>query len=449
MMSHSPVPSESAAETVSSADSDGLSDISLPTPRRKRWARPLLLILAILLPSIGYWAWRHLHHPRRAWNRAKAALNRYDLKSAAAHLDEYLQQRPEDASAWFLAGRTARRLSRFNQAEKYLIRCQELGGITEATRLEWDLLQIQQGRLGDLHLRLRQTIPPDHPDSWIVLEALIQGYLRTGRLLDVLEACDLWIGLHPEHPWPWRWRGEVFEQLQNYSRALKDYQKALDRAPENPEILLALGNLCLKASKPNAAIGHFQRLLQQTPDNTDALLGIAACKLEKGQAEEALPYLRPVLESTSVPAEALLLRAKVAMDSDKPLEAEPWLRKVLNQAPDQAEALHVLIQCLTAQGKVEEADRLRPKLEQLRRDLKRYNDLIREIARKPDRSDLRHEMGVICLRLGRDQEALVWLNSALKAKGDHTKVHEALANYYEKKGDQARAASHRSLATMP
>src|SRR5262249_10606462 len=205
------------------------------------------------------------------WRQAEAALGRHDLASAAAHLDRYLQRRPRDTAAWFLAARTARRLGCYPEAEQYLNRCQQLGGVTDATRLEWDLLRVQQGDLGDVHTRLRMTITPDHPDAPLVLEALARGYLKCDRLLDVLEACDLWVSRQPDHPWPWLWRGGIFERLGNYHRALADYRRALENAPEDREVRLALGALLARGRQPGAAAEQFEYLLERSPDDEEAL----------------------------------------------------------------------------------------------------------------------------------------------------------------------------------
>src|SRR5262249_9348938 len=155
------------------------------------------------------WGWQW-DRARRTWQEGQDALRRHDLPAAAAHLERYLQYRPEEAPAWFLAGRTARRLGRYAEAERCLEACQRLAGVTDATRLDWDLLRVQQGRLGDTHVRLRMTIGPEHPDAPLVLEALARGYLKAELLADARQACDLWLSREPDHPWPWLWRGFIF-----------------------------------------------------------------------------------------------------------------------------------------------------------------------------------------------------------------------------------------------
>ncbi len=445
-----PVPEANAAlETRPAGSSSPLPAPSpvAPTPRPRRWLWALLLIPLAGLVGGGAWLWQALQ-ARAEWRAAEAALGRYDLATAAAHLDRYLERRPRDVDAWFLAGRTARRLGRYPEAEQYLERCQQLGGVTAATRLEWDLLRVQQGDLGDVHTRLRMTIAPDHPDAPLVLEALARGYLTCGRLRDVLEACDLWAALQPEHPWPWLWRGGVREKLGNYHEALADYRRALANAPENRDVRLSLASLFERARQPGAAAEHFEYVLGRSPDDVEALLGLAACRIEQGRSADAIPLLEQVLAEGPAPARGLFLRGKAALEQHDLAGAERWLARATRQAPDDAEALHQLTLALRAQGKHAEADQFGPRLEALRRDIARMNELVRAVARNPDDARPRHEAGVVALRLGRRDEGERWLLGALRARGDHGPTHAALAEHFRRLGDP-RAEYHRRLAQTP
>ncbi|MCI0738481.1 MAG: tetratricopeptide repeat protein [Gemmataceae bacterium] len=395
----------------------------------------------------GIWYWQ-AYRVRDSWLQAEAALNRHDLSSAAAHLNRYLEQQPRDAAAWFLAGRTARRLGRHSEAEDYLKRCQELGGVTDATRLEWDLLRVQQGDLGDVHMRLRRTIAPDHPDAALVLEALARGYLKCDRLRDVMEACDLWVACQPDHPWPWLWRGGVYERLGNFHEALSDYRKALEHAPEDRDALLALAMLFVRARQPGPASEHLEHLLERNPDDDEALLGLAACRIEEGRPKDAVPLLERVLAKDPAPARGLFLRGKSALELRDPAGAERWLVRAVREAPDDAEALYQLILALRAQGKETEADRLAPRLEALRKDVARLDELVRIVARNPDDAGPRHEAGVVAFRLGRPDEGVRWLQSALGARGDHRATHAVLAEHFLRMGDP-RADYHQRLAQTP
>jgi Tfp pilus assembly protein PilF len=403
-----------------------------------------LLVVCLVVTTVRVWP---ASEASQAWNETQTALQRRDLAGASASLERYIQQRPDEPEAWLLSAQIARRRGEFEQAASRLERCQQLGGVTPRTRMEWDLLRVQQGDLQDIDAKLRETIGPEHPDAILVLEALAKGYLKVERLVDAAQACELWISRQPEHPWPWVCRGRIFERTGKRDQAAADYQQALTKAPEDRDAHLALGSLLLVQRKAAEAAEHFEYVLSTVPNDSTALLGLAECRVELGVCREALPLLDRVTSPDAARTD-LFLRGKVAWTQGDAAGAEKWLREAVRAAPDNAAALHLLVQCLRQQEH-KEANQFAERLAQLQNDLRRLEDLIHAVATRPDDAGLRVESGTIALRLGRTGEARRWLNSALLAKGDHRLVHAALAEYYIQIGDEPAAMAHRRLATNP
>jgi tetratricopeptide (TPR) repeat protein len=416
--------------------------------RARRLVCVLLCAFVVALLVASPWLWNR-YRANQEWRGAASCLAGHDLAAAATHLSNYVDRRPNDADGWFLAARTARRLERFAEAERYLERCQHVGGVTDSTSLEWDLLRVQQGEIGDIDVRLRGSIRPDHPDGLLVLEALARGYTRARRLPDALQACNLWLARQPEHPWPWLWRGSIYEQLDYLDKALPDYERAVELAPQDKDARLALGGLLLRQNKPGAAAEQYQDVLGRAPDEAAARLGLAACRIEEGRADEAVPLLDAILEQTPTSPRALFLRGKTALHQDQLTAAEHWLREAMSVAPHDPEVLHELSETLRARGKDEEASDLTRRAELLRKDYLRLDELNRTIARNPDDPAPRHEAGVLALRLGRTEEGLAWLQSALRLKGDHRGTHAVLRDQYREQGDLKRAEYHNTLAQAP
>ncbi len=217
---------------------------------------------------------------------------------------------------------------------------------------------------------------------------------------------------------------------------------------------LALAALLIRGRRPVPAAEQYTFILGRWPDHPDALVGLARCRIEEGDAAAAVPLLDRVLAMTPNAALALRLRGKAALEENDAAGAEGWLVSAVQQAPDDPEALYQLIQALRAQGKHAAADRHAPRLEQLRADGARFDTLIRAIARRPDDASLRHEAGLLALRLGRSDEGVRLLQSALRAGGagsaaaDHRPTHAALADHFARIGDP-RAETHRRLAQSP
>ena len=417
----------------------------LPTGRRGRFLRWAAGLLALVLIGTALWVWYH-RRTEREWRNAQAALTRHDLTAAAIHLDRHLASHPDDAAGLFLAARTARRRERFADAGRYLERCQQLTGVTDATRLEWDLLRVQQGDTSGIDSRLRATTGPDHPDALFVLEALARGYIRLERPSDALEACDLWQARDPGQPWPYVLRGHIFERLSLLDRAEAEYRTAVMAAPELADARVALGELLLRQRQPAAAAEQFDVVLTRDSNHLDAVLGLATCRIEEGRPGEAAMLLDRVLDHDPALARALFLRGKTAMQLEAPAQAVGWFREAVRVAPSDPEAVYQLAQAYRAVGAEAEATAATRRADQLHADVKKLDDLIRQIARAPDDAHARHEAGVLALRLGRIADGLRWLNGLLVLKGDHRATHAVLADHYRQTGDRERAEHHQRLA---
>jgi predicted Zn-dependent protease len=410
-----------------------------------RAAGAVLLLACLVVIAVRVWP---SSLATQTWNETQNALKRRDLDGASAALARYIQLRPDEPEAWFLSAQIARRRGEFEDAASRLEHCQQLGGVTPRTRLEWDLLRVQQGDLREIDVKLRETIGPDHPDAILVLEALAKGYVKVERLVDAAQACDLWISRQPEHPWPWVCRGRIHERTGKPDQAAADYRQALTNAPEDHAAHLALGSVLLLQRKAGEAVEHFEYVLHALPHDSTALIGLAQCRVELGDSDEALRLLDRV-SSPDAHRTDLFLRGKAAWMKGDAAVAEKWLRDAVHAAPDNAAALHLLVQCLRQREQSAEADRFAERLTELQNDLRRLDELTRAVTARPDEAGLRAEAGAIALRLGQPAEALRWLNSALRSRGDHRVVHAALADYYLQTGDQAAATTHRRLATNP
>jgi len=353
------------------------------------------------------------------------------------------------ASRIAVAARTARRRGKFADAKRYLAECERVGGATDATRLERELLLVQQGIIGELDVRLRATINPDHPDVLFVLEALARGYMIAERWADARQACELWRALQPDHPSPWLWGGWISERMVQVDQAAEFYRRALELAPEDRDVRVAFARILVRQRNPAAAVPYYEGVLAETPDDAEALLGLAQCRIEEGRAAEARPLIERVLSLEPSSNLALSLLGRAAIESGDPAGAERWLRRAVQAEPGDAESLHLLVLSLRAQRKDAEADQLGARLENLRKDLRRLTELLRMISPQLTEAGPCHEAGVIALRVGRTKQGVNLLQDALRRTGDHRATHAALAAHYRQAGRPELAQVHQNLAEKP
>ena len=220
-------------------------------------------------------------------------------------------------------------------------------------------------------------------------------------------------------------------------------------APDSRDVRVALGRALVGRRQPAEAAEHLEWVLARVPDDSGAQLALAECRIEQGRAGEAVSLVDRVLEREPGSHAALFMRGKAASVLGNAVESEVYLRRALAAKPGNSEALHLLILNLRAQHKDAEAEQLAPRLESLRKDLQRLEELLGAIGPKSDDGAAFHEAGVIALRVGRTKEGVNLLRDALRRKGNHQATHAALAEYYRENGPSHLAEQHQRLARLP
>jgi tetratricopeptide (TPR) repeat protein len=281
-----------------------------------------------------------------------------------------------------------------------------------------------------------------------VLEARTRGALEACRLREAFGYATLWVERSPKSARALVWRGRVYERVGRLHDALPDYRRAVELAPKNSEARLRLGEVLLEGGgSPLEAGKHFDFLSKRRPEDPAALLGLGRSRILMGDAKGAREVLDKLLKKHPRHAGALTERGKVALQEGELKQAEGYLRKAVARDPANPAAQYALVCCLDLRGKREEAEALLPRFQRLQADRKRLEKIMLwELT--DDRHDPapRLEAGTICLRLGRTKEGLRLLHLALKADPRHKPTHRALADYYERAGEKAKAAHHRKLA---
>jgi tetratricopeptide (TPR) repeat protein len=405
----------------------------LPSAMRRRRAAifaatAAVLVLGVAAVLIGRQLWA-LHHLQAA----QRDIDRWKFADAYAHLRHCVEVWPDDAETQFLAARTARRASLYNEAEQHLDRYRELRGLTDDYNLERALLQVQQGDMNTAEGYLRSTINPDHPDAALVLEAMTKGLWKTGRLAALVECTDLWLRVRPEETHALYYRGRAFELGHKYKEAADAYRRSVDADPANSESHIRLGDLLLEQfSQPAEALEHFVLALQERPDDQEARLGLAKARRQLGDRDEARRLLDDLLVDYPNLAQALAERGKIALQDEQPDRAEVWLRKAVELAPDDTDALFTLIACLEERNQEEEALVSREKLKKVESDLKRWDEILGQLVNMPENADLCAELAEICLRYRKDDEGLRWLARALQINPSHEEANKLLSAYRQK-----------------
>jgi tetratricopeptide (TPR) repeat protein len=392
-------------------------------------------------------AWYH-------WHAARRALERYHNDEAWGHLQVCLQTWPKDATTRLLAARAARRTEDFEEAERQLAECQRLDLRSESAMLEWALLQAHKGRLDLVERHLCHLVDEGHPDTPLVLEALAQGYLRMYRLSNVLACVEHWLGLQRDSVPALLCRGRAWERVHAYGKAVDDYRRVVQLDAESDEARLRLANALIEGDSENKyeqATAHLEHLWGRRPNDPEVLVRLASCRANLDRTEEALRLLEALLAEHPDYEPALCGRGRLLLQQGRAAEAESWLRRAVAALPYDHAANYALYRCLIQQpGKEVEAAALRDRLNDLEKNLTRLKAISNhEMGLRPRDPALHCELGTIMLRIGQDEYGERWLLSALQCDLQYRPAHAALADYYQRKGEETKAAHHRAQARTP
>jgi tetratricopeptide (TPR) repeat protein len=416
--------------------------------------RPGLLVLALLLVllatgAVGVFFWSQYH-----LDSARQALDRHALDEAQHHLDLCLRVRFRSAAVHLLAAQTARRRDDLDRAEQHLAACLELDERTEAAGLERLLLTAQQGDLNDVEGLLRERTGADDPQAVLVLEALAWAYVHRCLQLDALVALNLLLKRQPQHPQALLMRARVWENLAQGGRterepnALADYEKAVELLPTSFEARLGQAGSLYRLGRPADALLEYERLHQRDATHAEVLLGLARCRYSVSDVHEARRLLDELLAQHPNHARGLLERGRLALHEGELAEAEKWLHQAVEAGPPcDREALRVLGRCLEAAHKDSEARRCLARLRQREAEFVRLDCLTMQVNRDPHNLPLRFNTSVQLLRFGRELEGVAGLYLVLEQQPRHGPAHAALADYFERTGQPARAARHRRASS--
>lgn len=399
--------------------------------------RRVYLLAVVLLALVGaaiafrggdyYRAAYHLHV-------ARGAIERRDFESAQNHLRRHLQFRPDSAEGHFLLGRLLRRSGEVEEADRQLAKSRSLGWSSDAVHLESVLLQVQQGKfVGRVEASLQRRLDNHDPDSFLIHEALSQGYTRTYRLTQALKALNSMLDEEPDNVYALTRRGWVLERLGRPDDALKDYQHAVEADPQHLLARRRLAeSLMFHAKEMGEAAPHLEVLFRARPDDPTIGANLAHCWIETNRLDEARDLLERLTYSQH-DGSLLLERGRLALKQGQTERAEEWLRRAVKRQPHSLSAKYTLYQCLNRQGKSVEADRLLAEFEALEADTKRMDELTRRATHTSDPA-LRCEIAKLFFRFDEDAEGERWLTLALQSDPNYQPAQDALAAYHRRIG---------------
>jgi predicted Zn-dependent protease len=346
-----------------------------------------------------------------------------------------------------LAARAAWREGDFEEAARHLQDCQDLEGKASADSvLEWSLAHAAGGDLDRAEEPLKAQAQRDPTLATLIVEALIQGYLRTARLDEALHRADEWVQREPDNVQAHYLRGNISRRMGWSSEAAANYGRVVELDPDHPQARSGLVIALVDTGRYEEALQHLEALAQHHPLDVEMQVRLAICRYRLGHSREARTILDGILAEHPDNGLALLTRGQIAQAAGQLPEAEDWLSRAVRVMPNDYKAHWSLCKCLRQQGKAE-ADVEQKRTEALRGRWERYNELTTHLlAQRPNDPALQCELGKLMLELGLPEAGRNWLLGALRLDEHYLPALTALADYYQQQGDTNAAQDYRRRA---
>lgn len=302
-----------------------------------------------------------------------------------------------------------------------------------------------------------------------------------GSLPEALSAYEAAEKLAPDAPYVRLEHAQLLTRLAQYSRApgvREEYLKraadtlrlARERAPDNLDVLRAVGEVYLELSAQDpAALATAQSALetvrQRDPEDPQAALALGQIYLDQRQPEKAAEVLRDLVARLPQQRMAYALLVEALLRSDKEAEAEKVLGDILTFDPASLEARLTLVELQGQRGDhraavetlrgAPEGVRDEPRLRrQLAWELYRTGDLQGALETadallasqpgtqgetNPDRPFLSLVKGLVFTAEGRHKEALELLGPLREAQPDNVPLALTVARALQRDGRTAEA----------
>ncbi|MBX9582813.1 MAG: tetratricopeptide repeat protein, partial [Gemmataceae bacterium] len=338
-----------------------------------------LALLAVAAGGLGWW-WAARPRPApdptlARLGEAKAALAAAHFPEARDHLRAVLDDWPLDAETHFLLAQTSRRDDDLPIWDYHL---------RAAARLQWPADEVEREQLlariqaGDL--RRADSLPPaaDPDADVLVTEALAKGCLAAFRLDELLAVTKDWADRRPNDWQPYFLRGQGYAYGRLLNRAADEYRAVLARYPGHPTARVRLGSALMVDGLYDPARAEFETFLTTNPHHPEALVGLANCQINLAQPDAARATLDRLFAAAPDHPGGCYLRAQLDAPTD-PAAALDWLRRAEKRAPHETDITNALVRVLTQLGRADEAARYQKRLDDLRADLLRLDDLRRAV----------------------------------------------------------------------
>jgi tetratricopeptide (TPR) repeat protein len=127
--------------------------------------------------------------------------------------------------------------------------------------------------------------------------------------------------------------GEIDAESGQWESAIAEYQKAIDKQPDNSDLYEELGNGYQRLRQFDLASHAYESELKLSPRNSVALYNLGKIQLQHGDPQRGVSLLRQAADTSATSAPISYYLGQGLADTGHPEEAVTWLEKSLGQGP--------------------------------------------------------------------------------------------------------------------
>ena len=213
--------------------------------------------------------------------------------------------------------------------------------------------------------------------------------------------------------------GSVLGQLGEFEEAGGYFQRAIDRAPDNPQAYIGQAKALISSGRIAEAESCYERLIERRPGSVQFIIQLANILMGQRYYDAAEKRYLQALGLDARSQEALSGLGRLYQASNKPELAKNYYNQIININPKSSSGHYMLGTLLFNQGQVEEAEKCLNKALEL--DKKHV--------------PARHNLGYLHLALNRISKAREFFQSALTLEPRNPDIIAALARLEDQSGN--------------
>ena len=270
-------------------------------------------------------------------------------------------------------------------------------------------------------------VAPSDPQA---RQAVIAAYIRNGQAQEAVSHIDALLEMNtPEAKGGLRLLSSLLSREQDVKAAFSLMKHVVEQRPGNPDVMIAYGQLALRAGELDVAAKAIAKVLKKRPGWSDAILLQVRIMQLQGKAQAGLDFLLRAVAKAPEDLRLRLFYARLLMDEKRYEEALDQYRRLAHLAPQNIELKYTLGLLLLQMKYYDEA---RDYLLQIKKRGLRFNEV-------------NFYLGWIAEHLGNVEEAIGYY-SAVTASTNYleAKVRWAILTAKQGRLQQART----TLATL-